>query len=421
MSAIRGLTTRGRCLLAAGFAAAVCALLLGEKDLLRVAILLLVLPMASVAVVARARFRLACVRSITPERIGVGQTTEVRLRLENVSLLTTSLLLLEDELPFSLGSRPRFTAERLAPRQHRVVRYPVRSDVRGRFRVGPLRLRLTDPFGLVELTRSFSAVDRLTVVPATTPLPVVRIGGVWATGGAVTSRSVASRGEDDAATREYRHGDDLRKVHWRSTARVGKLMVRREEQPWQARASLLLDTRAVAHRGDGPTSSFEWAVSAAASIGVHLIRRGFALQMLTDAGMLDAGLSSADVLLDHLADIRPSRVRALDDATDAIRKAERDGTLIAVLGTTNADQARVLTSARPSVSSNIVILLDSTSWLTLGSEARTRIDAANREATTVFAQAGWHVIQAGRGSSLAEVWSQVGATSFAAPVVAGAR
>ncbi len=177
----------------------------------------------------------------------------------------------------------------------------------------------------------------------------------------------------------------------------------------------------MAHRGDAPDSSFEWAVTAAASIGVHLIRRGFALQLLTDSGMLDRGVPSADALLDHFADIRPSRGRNLDEATDAIRAAERDGTLVAILGATNADQARVLTTARPSVSSNIAILLDSTSWLNLGSEARTRIEAANRETITVFAHAGWHVITAARGTSVPDVWSQVGATSFVAPVVAGAR
>ena len=67
-------------------------------------------------------------------------------------------------------------------------------------------------------------------------------------------------GAEDAATREYRYGDDLRKVHWRSTARVGELMVRREEQPVHSRATVLLDGRRGAHRGSGPGSSFEYAV-----------------------------------------------------------------------------------------------------------------------------------------------------------------
>ena len=69
-------------------------------------------------------------------------------------------------MPYTLGGRPRFTVDRVGPGQHRVVQYPIRSDARGRYRIGPLRLRLADPFGLVELTRSFTAVDILTVVPA---------------------------------------------------------------------------------------------------------------------------------------------------------------------------------------------------------------------------------------------------------------
>ena len=76
-----------------------------------------------------------------------------------------------------------------------------------------------------------------------TPLPAVRLAGEYAGAGDSRARSVAVHGEDDVATREYRHGDDLRRVHWRSTARVGELMVRREEQPWESRATVMLDTR----------------------------------------------------------------------------------------------------------------------------------------------------------------------------------
>src|SRR5205823_12945703 len=104
--------------------------------------------------------------------------------------------------------------------------------------------------------------ESLMVAPLVHHLPAVRLGGGWAGAGESMSRSVATAGEDDSATREYRLGDDLRRIHWRSTARRGELMVRREEQPWQSRAVVLLDSRESAHHGDGPLSSLEWAVSA---------------------------------------------------------------------------------------------------------------------------------------------------------------
>jgi uncharacterized protein (DUF58 family) len=409
-TALSGLTTRGRCLLAAGAAAALCGVALGERDLLRVACFLVALPLVAAALVARTRFRLSCARSIAPARAPVGQSAEVSLRLENVSFLPTGLLLLEDEVPYTLGGRPRFTVDRIGPAQERTVRYPVRSDARGRYRIGPLRLRLADPFGLVELTRSFTSVDRLTVVPAVHPLPAVRLGGAWESGGESVSRSVAIRGDDDAATREYRHGDDLRKVHWRSTARVGKLMVRREERPWQSRATLLLDTRAAAHRGEGPGSSFEWAVSAVASIGVHAARRGFSVHLLTDAGPAAGGadLSDEGVLLDHLAEVGPSRNRGLDAVLGPLRGAEGLGTLVAVLGTLDPHQASTLASTRPPSDVSVAVLVDAGSWLGLAPRARAESDAAYDASAEILLHAGWRVVRARHGDALARLWPEAG-------------
>jgi uncharacterized protein (DUF58 family) len=110
----------------------------------------------------------------------------------------------------------------------------------------PRLLRLTDPFGMCELQRSFSARDTLVVTPPVQHLPVVALSGEWTGSGESRARSVASAGEDDAATREYHQGDDLRRVHWRSTARLGQLMVRREEQAWDPSASIVLDSRWIA-------------------------------------------------------------------------------------------------------------------------------------------------------------------------------
>jgi uncharacterized protein (DUF58 family) len=408
--ALSGLTTRGRCLLAAGGAAALCAIVLGEKDLLRVAVFLVALPLVAAAVVARTRYRLSCARMLSPSRVPAGQPAEVVLRLDNVSFLPTGLLLLEDEVPYTLGGRPRFTVDRIGAGQQRTVRYPVRSDARGRYKIGPLRLRLADPFGLVELTRSFTTVDRLTVVPATTLLPAIRLGGAWDSGGESSSRTVSIRGDDDAATRDYRHGDDLRKVHWRSTARIGKLMVRREERPWQSRATLLLDTRSRAHRGDGPGSSFEWAVSAVASIGVHAARQGYAVRMFSDAGPAVAGAEIGDegLLLDFLAEVTASRHAGLDPAVSALRGSEGVGSLVAVLGMIDAEQASELAAARTPSEVSIAILIDASSWMTLAPRARSEAEAAYEAAAEILTRGGWRVLRARHGTPLAQLWPAAG-------------
>ena len=419
-AALSGLTTRGRCLLAAGTAAALCGVVLGERDLLRIACFLLALPLVAAAVVARTQYRLACTRALAPARVPVGQPAEVILRLENVSLLPTGLLLLEDAAPYALGGRPRFTIDRIGPTQHRTVRYPVRSDARGCYRIGPLQLRLADPFGLVELTRSFTAVDRLTVVPTVYPLPSLRLGGAWDSGGEGASRAVAIRGEDDAAIREYRNGDDLRKVHWRSTARVGKLMVRREERPWQSRVTLLLDTRADAHRGDGPGSSFEWSVSAVASVGVQVARLGFAVHLVTDTGRVADGANIAEegVLLDHLAEVTASPSAGLDAAVAALRAAEGAGTLVAALGLLDPRQAAALAATRAPTDTSIALLVDATTWLGLSARARAEADAAYDAAAETLARGGWRLVRVRHGDSLPQLWPQASEWSAGAgPVV----
>jgi uncharacterized protein (DUF58 family) len=331
--AFRGLTTRGRSFLAAGLAATLSALVLGEKDLLRVSILLLALPLLAAWHVGRARYKLACQRSLDPYRVQAGGTARVLLRLQNVSRLPTGTLLLEDKLPYALGSRPRLVLDRLGSQQASSVAYTVRAELRGRYEVGPLTLRMTDPFGLCEMTRSFPSADRLTVIPQVTPLPQVRLAGEYVGTGDSRARSVAVHGEDDAATREYRQGDDLRRVHWRSTARVGELMVRREEQPWESRATVVLDTRAFAHRGEGPTASFEWAVSAAASIAVHLRHTGYRLRLVTHHIDVDANENTGDgTLLDHLADVRARSRADIAALVDLVRRRSDGGLVIGLFG-----------------------------------------------------------------------------------------
>ena len=330
--------------------------------------------------------------------------------MSNLSRLPTGTLLLEDRLPYALGSRPRLVLERLGGQRTSTVAYTVRAEVRGRYEVGPLVVRLTDPFGLCELSRSFSTVGKLTVVPTVVPLPNVRLAGDFVGSGDSRSRSVAVHGEDDIATREYRDGDDLRRVHWRSTARTGELMVRREEQPWESRATVVLDTRRAGHRGEGPTASFEWAVSAAASIAVHLRHSGYRIRLVTGDGTdLDSTEQDGDgLLLDALAETQVGVANAsIPELVDRLRLRGDGGLVIAVLGGLSITEAEVLQTLRASGTTCIGLFIDPTTWLNLGEQDRERADAEHGAAALALLRAGWRVVPVTHGAKLHTLWPAV--------------
>ncbi len=404
LGALGALTTRGRCFVAAGLAAIACGAGLGEKDLIRVGVLVLALPLACAVVVVRSRYRLSCTRLLRPARVPVDTPAEVVLRLSNLSRLPSGLLLVEDALPYTLGTRPRFVLDRVEPHGEREVSYPVRSETRGRYRIGPLALRLADPFGMVELSQSFASYDELVITPRLERLPPVRLGGAWTGGGDAQSRAVAAAGEDDVVPREYRRGDDLRRVDWRSTARLGELMVRREEQPWQSRGAILLDTRAAAHRGHGLGASIEWAVAAAASIGSHLARSGYALRLVTDTGeelTAPIGTGFEDLLLDRLATIRPSRSETLAPGLARLRHATGEGLVVTVLGLTSPVEARALARAARGGVAGIGVLLDAPTW---GGPRQEATAPDFRTAALDLHRSGWRVLPEAAGVTLAALW-----------------
>jgi uncharacterized protein (DUF58 family) len=354
-------TTRGTSFLAAGVAAGLAGLIIGDGALVSVAALLVALPLLAALAAGRARYRLSCGRTITPARVSAGHTATVTLRLENISRLPTGLLLAEDTVPYALGTRPRFVLDGIERGGARELSYPLRSDLRGKFAVGPLEIRIADTFGLVEVGRSFSSNTAFLVTPKVVPLASSVIGGTWVGEGDGRSRAVAAAGEDDVTPRAYQDGDELRRVHWRSTARYGELMVRREEQRWRSRTTLLLDTRRSAHAGTGASSSFEFAVSAAASIGVHMAHEGLDGQLVTDAGPIGSTGMFEDVLLDALSVIKPSNGGNLTRGVNSLRGGQ-SGLMIVVAGRLTAAEARLLAAARHDSRGGIAVLLDVSSW-----------------------------------------------------------
>ncbi|MYW49430.1 DUF58 domain-containing protein [Streptomyces sp. SID161] len=416
-TALAGLTTRGRSFLAAGIAAAICAFVLGQSDLLRVGLLLAVLPLLCAGVLYRTRYRVAAHRRLAPARVPAGSEARVHLCIDNVSRLPTGLLMLQDRVPYVLGPRPRFVLDRVEPGGRREVSYRVRSDLRGRYPLGPLQLRLTDPFGMCELTRSFSTYDTLTVIPRVEPLAPVRFGGEAQGYGDGRQRSLALAGEDDVIPRGYRYGDDLRRVHWRSTARYGELMVRREEQPRRSRCTVLLDTRGGAHEGAGPDSAFEWAVSGAASVLVHMLERGFSVRLLTDSGSAVPGeggdgytgsgqetADAAGLMMDTLAVIDYSDGTGLSRAYDVLRGGN-EGLLVAFLGDLDDEQATTVAKMSRRSGGAVAFVLDPDTWVREATDVP-RPGNQHEQRLRLLREAGWTALSVPRGASLDELWRQ---------------
>ncbi|HUZ27132.1 MAG TPA: DUF58 domain-containing protein [Streptosporangiaceae bacterium] len=422
-SLLAGLTTRGTSFLAAGAATVLAGLLLGTRALLSVGVTLMVLPMLARVAAGRARYRLSCTRSITPARVPAGHIATVTLRLENASRLPTGLMLAEDSVPYALGTRPRYVLDGIERGGVRELSYPLRSDLRGKFEIGPLEIRIADAFGVVELGRSFSSRTTFIVTPRVVPLPRATASSSWAGDGDGMTRTTAAAGEDDVIPRSYRDGDELRRVHWRSTARYGELMVRREEQRWRNRALLFLDTRRSSHAGTGMASSFEFAVSAAASVGVHLAREGLDGQLITDAGPFDSGGIFEDVLLDSLAVIRPSANRDLSRGVSSLRTGD-GGLIVAIMGSLSADAARQLAACRRDQCQAIALLLAASTWADQAAAGKGsasngsgrgggtggELPVTHEETTTAAAllrSAGWRVISIDATTPLATAWQRL--------------
>ena len=375
-SLLAGLTTRGTSFLAAGIAAALAGYLLGERGLLCVGIALLSLPLLATAAARRGQYRLSSSRIISPPRVPAGHTAQVTLRVQNISRLPTGLILAEDTVPYALGARPRYVLDTIERNGRRELTYSLRSDLRGTFEIGPLQMRVADCFGLVELSQSLSGRTRFVVTPRVVPLARTVISRSWAGEGEGRSRLASTAGEDDVIPRAYRDGDELRRVHWRSTARYGELMVRREEQRWRNKATVLLDARASAHMGSGAGSSFEAAVSAAASVGVHIAQEGLTGQFVTESEVVRGGPFFEDRLLDSLSVIRPSSRRSLTTALKEVRISGA-GVIVAVAGLLTADEARELAACRSEGCQGIALLLAVSSWLDQPQPARPADGPAN--------------------------------------------
>jgi uncharacterized protein (DUF58 family) len=330
-------------LLAAGLVAA--GRLLGIFELFLLGAAGVVLVVGAVVVVRRTPLRLDVSRTLHPPRVHAGSPSRVELSVRNRSTRRTPLLTVRDPV-----GRGRTATVALAPLgQAQTIRaaYRLPTERRGILRVGPLAVEVTDPFGLAGLSTTAAPVTELTVWPAVVdvdPLPHTLSDDPH--GGADQASALASGGEDFYALRAYEPGDDLRRVHWRSTARWDELLVRQDERPWQGRATVVLDAR----RGSHSVASFERAVSAAASVVVACWRRHFLLRLVDTTGYdsgAAAGTAHVEALLERLAAVEPVEGGRLGATVAALRRPGNGGACAVLLGEPGTGDVERLGRLRP--------------------------------------------------------------------------
>jgi len=238
---------------------------LGYPQLLVVAAAGLLLLVSAIGfVVWRPRVRVG--RTFHPKTVTAREAAVALLEVTNESRWPSAPLTVVDRLgPVDVPLPVRA----LAPGGSALVRYPLPTQRRGRIPLGPLRVVRSDPFGLLAAQQDHRAREVLWVHPRTWPMSVLPAGVVVDLEGPI-SETALQGSLTFSSLREYVAGDDRRQIHWRSSARLGTLMVRQHVDTNEPRATVVLDTRAGAWTDD----SFEAGVEVAASVARALAMEG---------------------------------------------------------------------------------------------------------------------------------------------------
>jgi uncharacterized protein (DUF58 family) len=323
--------TRQGWIVAGGAAAMIAAgRMLGVLELFVIGAAAGALVVASIAMVILSRLRLAVGRTVTPPRVYAGSPSRVELSIRNDGERTTPVLRLFDPVSGTRGADLLLSP--LEPDVINRAAYRLPTERRGIVAIGPLEVVVSDPFGLASSSTIAAPRTELTVYPHIDEIVAVpHTSGDDPYAGADHPSALGRSGEDFYALRPYVVGDDLRRVHWASTARRDELMVRQDELPWQGRVTVLLDVRRTAHTPD----SLELAVSAAASIVTACWKRRDLVRLTTTDGMdfgFAAGTAHAEAIMEFLATVSASSGGTLRGVLEALGQAGNGGAVVAVVG-----------------------------------------------------------------------------------------
>lgn len=309
-----------------------------------------VLGLVASGLLTRHRLAAASVARSLPARTQVGETVGVEVTVRNTSNKRLPVMRVEDRFP--AFADVAVACESVRPGEEASVTLPCIAIRRGVFDGSDVTLRTAAPFGLVSTRKTLPVPSRIIVHPALVDVgsfPLPETAAQTADDALAVAR--AGHGEVFAGVRDYRPGDQRRWIHWRTTARTGRLAVREHEEP--ARSPVVL---VAAGLEAGPAA--DRVASAAASIGLHALKQGRPVHCIGH-GRFGAEVEDATALevLDWAAALEPSESTPEDGVDRAFRKWGRRCSFVLFESEPGFAEAAAATARRRGAGVEVVIAL----------------------------------------------------------------
>jgi uncharacterized protein (DUF58 family) len=339
----------------AALAAAIAALATGLSldwvafDLVGLGLLAAVL--VGLGVVAR-RSPLVIDREIQPPRVPKGSPAIAFLTFANRGRRT---------VPVSVATQPfgphrvRTVIPKLRGGERGTRAYRLPTTRRGVFDVDPVELTRRDAFEFFRISRKYARTERIWVYPRILPLRRLPTGQLRHLEG--PSSDIAPQGNITFhRLRDYVAGDDLRLVHWRSTARAGRLVVKHNVDTSQPYTVVLLDLRPSLYT----EQSFEDAVDVAASVLVASASDKAPVELRLTDGSVVGGPRAREVtaLIDHLTAITPRSDGSLQAQLIALRRLRGGTSLVVITGELSTDDLPYVANLRRRFDQLVVVSVD---------------------------------------------------------------
>lgn len=266
---------------------------------------------------------------LVPDDIYAGRPAEERFILRNDSRIFAVYGVELEDVDFP-GTPPRASVSYLGAGETVELSIEKIYPRRGVLESARLRLRTAFPFGLFETIRDVPLPRRLTVFPRVSTVDISF--AFQGRAGSVPHRQRRGESEELLRLREYAMGDNLHHIHWKSSAKLGRLMTREFSAQQKRQFSIVFDNADDGEKTEEPR--FEAMVSAAASLASHLAAHGLAFSFASrdDTFPHDASREHLRGVLGYLAVAKPHPVLASGQDLQAwVREAIRDGDTIFML------------------------------------------------------------------------------------------